>query len=478
MLCAVALCGVSMALVAKSPTLGLGAPPTVSLGTSPTISLPTVSLGKSPCFPLGDFVVQRAIQQQLYFTAELQNEPVGTWLAQFEGHEHLESSGRKGGGPGFPGTYSAALGQLCTTPYTAYLSALGDAPDDVVKVEQPRRKLSARELRNPFLVKAAEEQAAEFWDVPIKPEAILSRILTTADVMADTWAFHLSELEVGDAARVALDQATTQAMPSAEMLEEGAQARELMEGGETAISWYTEDEPLPLHAFDHRACDRLATLRALESLIEEVTALTPETTFQCGYLRCEAVADDDGDHVDARIVERRRARREKRQVAYVVGDDKAPAARQAALSFLQEYTATWVPLLTKGDERSALQKHETRPNPGMMERPRPLGAGADADAALEVLWAYMDDGSPYHIHGGELVAPARIGTRLRELRAAHAADARRELEDEVRPELLRARIAYTGYTEEDERLRLENKKAQAEADSYFKLDLRSLNSEN
>lgn len=476
MLCAVALCGVSMALVVKSSPVGLGVPPTVSLGTSPTVGLPTVSLGKSPSFPLGDFVVQRAIQQQLYFTAELQNEPVGTWLAQFEGHEHLESSGRKRGGPGFPGTYSAALGQLRTT-YTAYLSALGDAPDDVVKVEQPRRKLSARELRNPFLVKAAEELAAEFWDVPIKPEAILSRILTTADVMADTWAFHLSELEVGDVARVALDQATTQAMPSADMLKEGAMARELMEGGETAISWYTDDEPLPLHAFDHRACDRLATLRALESLIEEVTALTPETTFQCGYLRREAVADDDGDHIDARIMERRRARREKRQVAYVV-DDKVAAARQAALSFLQEYSATWMPLLTKGDERSALQKQETRPNPGMLERPRPPGAGADADAALEDLWAYMDDGSPNHIHGGELVAPARMGTRLRELRAAHAADARRELEDEIRPELLRARIAYTGYTEEDERLRLENKKAQEEADSYFKLDLRSLNSEN
>ena len=99
-----------------------------------------------PTVRLGDFVVQRAIQQQLYFIAELKNEPVQTWLAKFQGHEHLESVGRKPGAPGNPGSYSAEFGQLRTTPYTAYLSALGDAPDDVVKVEYtaPRRKLSVR----------------------------------------------------------------------------------------------------------------------------------------------------------------------------------------------------------------------------------------------------------------------------------------------------------------------------------------------
>ena len=102
--------------------------------------------GSPPTVRLGDFVVQRAIQQQLYFIAELKNEPVQTWLAKFQGHEHLESVGRKPGAPGNPGSYSAEFGQLRTTPYTAYLSALGDAPDDVVKVEYtaPRRKLSVR----------------------------------------------------------------------------------------------------------------------------------------------------------------------------------------------------------------------------------------------------------------------------------------------------------------------------------------------
>ena len=256
-----------------------------------------------PPVRLGDFVVQRAIQQQLYFIAELKNEPVQTWLAKFQGHEHLESVGRKPGAPGNPGSYSAEFGQLRTTPYTAYLSALGDAPDDVVKVEYtaPRRKLSvraaesnphhspltfhhnptlslthtltshphpdqARELQNPFLVaEEAEKNAQKEWrEVGIYPQRILTQLLTTADVIADTWAFHLGELEANDAARVAMDRAPTKELVTAEVL------RDLLlvsEGGETGISWYTDDEPLPLHALDHRACDRLVTLRALKSLV-------------------------------------------------------------------------------------------------------------------------------------------------------------------------------------------------------------------
>ena len=253
-----------------------------------------------PTVRLGDFVVQRAIQQQLYFIAELKNEPVQTWLAKFQGHEHLESVGRKPGAPGNPGSYSAEFGQLRTTPYTAYLSALGDAPDDVVKVEYtaPRRKLSvraaesnpnphphpqpyphphpyphpnpgpnqARELQNPFLVaEEAEKDAQKEWrEVGIYPQRILTQLLTTADVIADTWAFHLGELEADDAARVAMDRAPTKALVTPEMLRDSLLASE---GGETGISWYTDDEPLPLHALDHRACDRLVTLRALKSLV-------------------------------------------------------------------------------------------------------------------------------------------------------------------------------------------------------------------
>eukprot|EP00629_Pelagomonadales_sp_RCC1024_P004287 CAMPEP_0119291854 /NCGR_PEP_ID=MMETSP1329-20130426/43134_1 /TAXON_ID=114041 /ORGANISM="Genus nov. species nov., Strain RCC1024" /LENGTH=83 /DNA_ID=CAMNT_0007292683 /DNA_START=74 /DNA_END=321 /DNA_ORIENTATION=+ len=65
-----------------------------------------------PKVALGDFVMQRAIQQQLYYSADLRNEPVLGWLAKFQGHEHLESKSRQKGAAGFPGTYSAEFGQL------------------------------------------------------------------------------------------------------------------------------------------------------------------------------------------------------------------------------------------------------------------------------------------------------------------------------------------------------------------------------
>ena len=129
-----------------------------------------------------------------------------------------------------------------------------------------------------------------------------------------------------------------------------------------------------------------------------------------------------------------------------------------------------MPKLTKGDERSSLEKHAVRPDPGMKERPRPEGSGADADAAFEDLWAWGGQVPPFHIRGGEFVLPARMGVRLRELRAVHAADARRELKDEIGPELTRARITYTDYTEEDARLRLEQRKADAAAELVWKID--------
>ena len=95
---------------------------------------------------------------------------------------------------------------------------------------------------------------------------------------------------------------------------------------------------MPLYAFDQRACDRLATLRALEALTEEVRQLTPQNAFESGYLRREAKADEDDDDVDQRVVERRRKRREEREAKFVKGEDaqKAVYAKEAALAFLEE----------------------------------------------------------------------------------------------------------------------------------------------
>ena len=86
----------------------------------------------------------------------------------------------------------------------------------------------------------------------------------------------------------------------------------MVKGGETAYSFFTGDEPMPLYDFDCRACDRFDTLRALSIFVEEVAALTPETAFEVDYLRREAMleAEDDAG-LDEEIVKRRKMRRER-----------------------------------------------------------------------------------------------------------------------------------------------------------------------
>ena len=44
-----------------------------------------------PKINLGDYLVQRAVQQQLNYMADLKNEPLGNWLKAFQSHEHLDS---------------------------------------------------------------------------------------------------------------------------------------------------------------------------------------------------------------------------------------------------------------------------------------------------------------------------------------------------------------------------------------------------
>mmetsp|Transcript_13846 Transcript_13846/g.30160 ORF Transcript_13846/g.30160 Transcript_13846/m.30160 type:complete len:504 (+) Transcript_13846:487-1998(+) len=398
---------------------------------------------------LGDFLVQRAIQQQLYYSAQLGNEPMVHWLKRFRSHQHLDSSQRGEGRCGFPGTYSAAFDQLKTMPFTSYLEALGTEPDSSIEVSfvKPQRRLSARERANPYLNN--QPPVIEVYDQPIIISKILTQLLNTADALVETWAFHFDEAEKNDLVRLANDRAEMKGLPSSIMLEHAA----LVKGGETAYSRLTGDEAMPLYGFDCRACDRFDTLRALSLLVDEVEALTPETAFDVAYLRREVAEDnaDDGRDVNVNelILKRRKARRAKFERGFVTGDDitKGEAARAAALSFLQNFCNEWVPKLVKGDARSSLVKGEYRHVPGMKEM-RPEDAGVDAEEAFEELWEYADEGVQKML-GGELVLPGLMGERLREIRAAVAAESRGTLLELVAPELRKARIEYTDYVEED-----------------------------
>jgi len=412
---------------------------------------------------IGDFLIQRAIQQQLYYSAQLGNEPMVDWLKRFRSHEHLDSPRRREGHCGFPGTYSATFEQLNNTPFTSYLEALGTEPDSTIEVTfvKPRRRLSARERANPFLNN--QPPVIEVYDQPVVTSAILTQLLNTADALVETWGFHFGEAESNDRQRLHNDRLGKKGLPTTEMME----LAELVKGGETAYSRFTGDEPMPLYDFDCRACDRFDTLRALSLLLEEVTALTPETAFGAAYLRSEVPDDTPVDStVDELILERRRARRANFQQSFVTGDQvaKAAAARDAALTFLNAFCDTWVPKLKKGDDRSNLGKGEYRHAPGMKEI-RHKDAGVDSEEVFEALWEYQDDGA-YKILGGELILPRLMGERLREIRATVAAESRKTLAELVAPELKKARILYTDYVEaEDDGLgTFERFKLQAEVD--------------
>ena len=99
-----------------------------------------------PKINLGDYLVQRAVQQQLNYMADLKNEPLGNWLKAFQDHAHLDSNSPRR----FPGTYSAAFGQL-NKPFQEYLVDLGTAEKEVVQIEvAPRRRLLAPVWKSKF----------------------------------------------------------------------------------------------------------------------------------------------------------------------------------------------------------------------------------------------------------------------------------------------------------------------------------------
>lgn len=408
----------------------------------------TSSYSAPPSSSLGDFLIQRAVQQQLYYSAQLRNEPMVDWLKRFKGHEHLDSRTRREGHCGYPGTYSASFDQLRTTPFTEYLTALGTEPDSSIEVKfiKPMKRLSARERANPYLNK--QVPVVEIYDQPIITSKILTQVLNTASALVETWDFHLDEAHKKDLERVANDRSPKKGLPTPEMIE----FAELVKGGETAYSFFTGDEPMPLYDFDCRACDRFNTMRALSLFVEEVTALTPETAFGVDYLRREPLLEAESDvGVDELVVKRRRIRRERFEEKFVTGDDvtRGQAARDAALLFLQNFTDEWVPKLIKGDDRSLLGKGEYRHAPGMKEL-RPEDAGVDADAVFEELWEYQDEAVYKIPKGGELVFPRLMGERIREIRAEVAKESKETVLGLVAPEIRRARLEYTDYVEEED----------------------------
>ena len=113
-----------------------------------------------PKINLGDYLVQRAVQQQFNYMADLKNEPCGAGVLEKRHRRDVFTPRRLAGSRpsrttptsiatrrgASPARTSAAFGQL-NKPYAEYLVDLGTAPQkEVVQIEvAPRRRLSARE---------------------------------------------------------------------------------------------------------------------------------------------------------------------------------------------------------------------------------------------------------------------------------------------------------------------------------------------
>mmetsp|Transcript_35548 Transcript_35548/g.82544 ORF Transcript_35548/g.82544 Transcript_35548/m.82544 type:complete len:413 (-) Transcript_35548:88-1326(-) len=378
----------------------------------------------------------------------MRNEPMVSWLKKFQGHEHLDSRLRGEGRIGPLGSYELSFDRLAVTPFPEYLKALGTEPDSVIEVSyvKPARRLSARERANPYLNKQA--QVVETYEQAIVTKNILTQLLNTASAQVETWAFHFTEVQKNDLERVRRDRQHTKTLPTDEMM----MRVELERGGETAYSFFTGDEPMPLYDFDCRACDRFDTLRALSLLLDEVAAIQPENAFEKPYLRSHADVDQGDDQNRGSLIAKRRKRRmEAFTATFVQGDDAArgAAARDAALVFLTEFCDVWAPKLIKGDDRSVIGKEQFRNIPGMKEV-RADDVGVDAPVVLEALWEYKDEAAYEVVGGGELVLPRLLGERLREIRAEVAGEAYKTLLEYVAPEIRKARLEYTDYVEEDD----------------------------
>lgn len=287
----------------------------------------------------------------------------------------------------------------------------------------------------------AQAQKSMFYDEPISPRWILHRMLKTADALCSTWTTHLGVLEEDDLERVARDRMAVKGLPSKGMDD----IEQLREGGETV---YTQgDDQMPLAVFDRRLCDRVCTLRALDALSAELAGLEREAdpvkaVASTDYLRIKAVTEARDDCDDERVLAKREARRRRLEGAWATGDDaaRATAAIAAARAFVSEFQELWGPLLEQGGRLSDVEKRARR-KPGQ-KPPRPVGHGADADEAMEIFWEYRERYARASVAGGELVLPAKMGLRVRELRAAAARAARDELAGEVIPRLRLTRDQY------------------------------------
>jgi len=313
---------------------------------------------------IGGLLLQRAIQTQLHYLADLRDEPTYVWLRGFLGHDHLDDKGR----------FNELDGLRCPKGWRGYLTQLERAPPFTIVVELAPPRLSAQQKRNPYLAKQA---ASRSYEETIEPSRISLTLRTVARSLEREWVPVLSELAAADRIRVHLFECEVPQLWTTAAAKQAAASKQRVAGGEG------DDQDTPLHALNCRIVARFCTRVALHRIIEELEGVS---------LSVEAAdGDDEGT---------------KRM--------SCAAADAAAVQWLSAFSREWVPRLERGAD-DEVRRSLGVAFPGQWQR---LCEGADADDVTEALWQELPQlFADVSDEAMRLYSPEALAVRLRRVRA-------------------------------------------------------------
>lgn len=323
---------------------------------------------------IGRLLLQRSIQTQLYYLADLRDEPTYKWLRGFLDQNHLDDRG----------SFNELDGLHAEGGWRGYLSQLEQAPTETITVQLAPPRLSAQQKRNPYL---AAQVSGRSYEETIDPAQISRTLRTVARSLEREWAEDLAELAAGDRDRATVHY-EGEGVPYLQTAQDAAREywlkRQVVAGGEG------DDQGTPLHDLNRRLVARFCTRAAFRRVVDEIV-------------------NTDNTEMEMEMFER-----------------SASAGR-----WLLGFSNAWVPRLEKGADDAARRSMGTPP-PGQWQR---LCAGADADDATEALWQelpqrFTDDNA----EAMRLYSPEALVARVRKARLEICNEAAEELRELVNNE--------------------------------------------
>ena len=332
---------------------------------------------------IGDLLMQRAIQTQLYYLADLRDEPTYMWLRDFMGHNHLDDRGQ----------FNELDGLRCSGGWQTYLTHLEEAPHFSIVVELAPPKLNAQQRRNPYL---AAQSSGKTYEETIMPSQISQTLRTVARSLEREWVPILYEMIKADRERVQLHSLPYPQLQTVAAAYQANLGQQIVAGGEG------DDDGTPLHAFNERMVKRFCTRVTLDRIQEEVRGISLPVVEV--LLPPKEVSSSNS------------------------GETDFAAADASAEQWISQFAREWVPRLIRGADDDRRRQLGVAP-PGHWQR---LCDGADADDVTEALWqelpqlfAYISDDAM------DLYSPEAMAARLRRVRADVCEELVEELRDAV-----------------------------------------------